>query len=177
MGSDVRNQIIVLLPRLRRFARALSGSADEADDLVQGACERALRSIDSWQPDSRLDSWMFRILRNLWIDQVRRRKAERIADPPDADLEVPGEDGRRTVESRLELAQVRGAIATLPEQQREVLALVCIEDLSYRDAAAVLDVPIGTVMSRLARARQALATRLAEPGSRTPKRATGALER
>jgi RNA polymerase sigma-70 factor, ECF subfamily len=155
--SHVRNQIIVLLPRLRRFARGLSSSVDEAEDLVQGACERALRGIDSWQPSGRFESWMFRILRNLWIDELRRRRTERIVDNPDAGSDLPGEDGRRTVEGRLELAKVRTAMARLPEQQREVLALVCIEDLSYRDAASVLEVPIGTVMSRLARARQALA--------------------
>ena len=125
---------------------------------MQGACERALRAIDSWEPGSRLDSWMFRILRNLWIDELRRKKAERIADGAEVDFEAPGEDGRRTTESRLELMQVRALIAALPAAQREVLALVCIEDLSYREAAEVLQVPIGTVMSRLARARLALAT-------------------
>lgn len=175
MDADVRNQIIVLLPRLRRFARALSGSADEADDLVQGACERALRAIDSWQPGSRLDSWMFRILRNLWIDRLRHMKVESIVTGSDTDLELPGEDGRHTMESRLELARVRAVMATLPDQQREVLALVCIEDLSYRDAAVVLDIPIGTVMSRLARARQALTAALVEHERRMPQRATGAL--
>jgi len=157
MAADVRDEIIVLLPRLRRFARSLCGSADEADDLVQGACERALYAIDSWQPGSRLDSWMFRILRNLWIDQLRRRKVERIAHGSGIGIVAPGEDGVRTAESRLELDHVRARIAALPEHQREVLALVCIEDLSYREAAANLQVPVGTVMSRLARARQTLA--------------------
>ena len=100
---------------------------------------------------------MFRILRNLWIDELRRKKAERIADGAEVDLEAPGEDGRLTTESKLELMQVRALIAALPAAQREVIALVCIEDLSYREAAEVLQVPIGTVMSRLARARLALA--------------------
>ena len=157
MATDVRHDMIALIPRLRRFARALAGSTDDADDLVQGACERALRAIDSWERGSRLDSWMFRILRNLWIDELRRKKAERIADGAEVDLEAPGEDGRLTTESGLELMQVRALIAALPAAQREVLALVCIEDLSYREAAEVLQVPIGTVMSRLARARLALA--------------------
>ena len=80
MATDVRHEMILLLPRLRRFARALAGSREDADDLVQAACERALRAIDSWEPGSRLDSWMFRILRNLWIDQLRRKKSENIAD-------------------------------------------------------------------------------------------------
>jgi RNA polymerase sigma-70 factor (ECF subfamily) len=165
MAADVRREIIVLLPRLRRFARALVGSADEADDLVQGACERALRAIDSWEPGSRLDSWMFRILRNLWIDQMRRKRAERIAHGSSIGPETPGEDGRRVTESRLELKHVRGRIAALPEHQREVLALVCIEDLSYREAAANLQVPVGTVMSRLARARQTLAALTDRPAT------------
>jgi RNA polymerase sigma-70 factor (ECF subfamily) len=172
---DVRHEMILLLPRLRRFARALAGSREDADDLVQAACERALRAIDSWEPGSRLDSWMFRILRNLWIDQLRRRKAENIADRWEGEIEIAGEDGRRTTEGRLELAQVRATIATLPEPQRDVLVLVCIEDLSYREAAAVLDVPVGTVMSRLARARHALNATLAGSGRRFPARAEGAL--
>jgi RNA polymerase sigma-70 factor, ECF subfamily len=175
MPPDVRHQIIALLPRLRRFARALAGSREDADDLVQAACERALRAIDSWEPGSRLDSWMFRILRNLWIDQLRRKRTERIVDQHDGEIDVAGEDGRRTAESRLELAHVRATIATLPQAQRDVLVLVCIEDLSYREAAAVLDVPVGTVMSRLARARHALAAALAGRERQFPARAKGAL--
>jgi RNA polymerase sigma-70 factor, ECF subfamily len=155
MKPDVIRQMIAILPRLRRFARALVRSSDDADDLVQGACERALRAIDSWEPGTRLDSWMFRILRNLWIDQMRKRRMETNAGlDPGQDIE--GEDGRRIVESRRELAEIRSVITRLPEQQREVLALVCIEDMSYRETASILDIPIGTVMSRLARARQAL---------------------
>jgi RNA polymerase sigma-70 factor, ECF subfamily len=173
MATDVRQQMIALLPRLRRFATALAGSRDAADDLVQGACERALRAIDTWEPGSRLDSWMFRIVRNLWIDQLRRRKAEKVVDDPDIGSKVVGEDGRRTAESRLELADVRAAIATLPERQREVLALVCIEDLSYREAAAILEVQIGTVMSRLARARATLAATIDRAGHRTSARVRG----
>jgi RNA polymerase sigma-70 factor (ECF subfamily) len=163
MTNDVRHQIIALLPRLRRFARALCGSAQEADDLVQGACERALRGLGGWQPGTRLDSWMFRILRNLWIDDLRRKKVATLGDETDT---IAGGDGRRDVESRLALAQVRDLILALPEAQREVLVLVCIEDMSYRETAAILDVPIGTVMSRLSRARQALAAGLDDDGAR-----------
>ncbi|MCC6983848.1 MAG: RNA polymerase sigma factor [Bauldia sp.] len=165
MAADIRHQIILLLPRLRRFARGLTGSAAEADDLVQGACERALRAIGSWQPGTRLDSWLFRILRNLWIDDLRRR---RIAVSSEGPIDPPGEDGRTVTEARIDLGRVRERIAELPPAQREVLVLVCIEDLSYREAAAVLDVPIGTIMSRLARARQALAASLGESGASAP---------
>lgn len=162
MAADVRHEMIALLPRLRRFARALARSREDADDLVQAACERGLRAIDSWEPGSRLDSWMFRILRNLWIDQMRRRKNENISHSSDGEVEIAGDDGRRVVEGRIQLAEVRAAISALPEQQRDVLVLICIEDLSYREAAAVLDVPIGTVMSRLARGRLSLAAALGE---------------
>lgn len=166
MTADIEREMVGLLPRLRRFARALSGSSDEADDLVQSACERGLRAIGSWAPGTRLDSWMYRILRNLWIDGVRRRRTGPAFSGGEGVSELIGEDGRRTVEARLELARVRTLISRLPDQQREVLALVCIEDFSYREAADLLDIPIGTVMSRLSRARQALAAELAvAPGS------------
>ena len=156
MASDIRHEIVALLPRRRRFARALTRSADQADDLVQGACERALRSLHTWQPGSRLDSWMFRILRNLWIDGLKRHRTELAVEAEDTP-ELAGEDGRRTMEGRFELARVQAAIAALPEGQREVLVLTCIEDMSYREVADILDIPIGTVMSRLSRARLALA--------------------
>jgi len=170
MASDIGGDIIVLLPRLRRFARGLSRSQDEADDLVQAACERAIRAADSFEPGTRLDSWMFRIIRNLRIDQARRMPMA----PLDDGADPPGEDGRRTVEARLELQDVRAAIAALPDEQREVLLLVCVEDMSYRDAAGILDIPIGTVMSRLARARQALAARQAGNEAR-PQAARGSI--
>lgn len=174
MATDVRHEMIAMLPRLRRFARALARSREDADDLVQAACERGLRAIDSWEPGSRLDSWMFRILRNLWIDQLRRRKHEVVSDLSEDGAEIAGEDGRRVAEGRLELAAVRTAIGTLPEQQRDVLVLVCIEDLSYREAAEVLDVPVGTVMSRLARGRLALSAALSEGRKQNRARAEGA---
>ena len=163
MTDDVRFQIAAMLPRLRRFARGLARSAEEADDLVQGACERALRSIDSW---------MFRIAHNLWIDTLRKKHIDSDADL--SNMDVPGEDGRRTIESRLEWADVRAAIARLPAEQRDVLVLVCIEDASYREAAAILEVPIGTITSRLARARQALAAALTTDEASRPVRAEGA---
>jgi RNA polymerase sigma-70 factor (ECF subfamily) len=154
---DIDGRFIAMLPRLRRFARGLAGSAHAADDLVQEACERALRAQSSWREGTRFDSWMYRILHNLWIDERRRSR------PQAPELEIAqaiGEDGRRVAEARLALDEVRRAIAALPDAQRDVLLLVCVEDVSYREAAEILDVPIGTVMSRLARARMALATGL-----------------
>ena len=151
-----RNGMIALLPRLRAFARSLARNPDAADDLVQATCERALRSIGGFQAGTRLDSWMFRIMRNLWID-THRKTAN--AAPADTLLgDAAGEDGRRTTEANLMLASARAAIERLTEEQRSVLVLVCVEELSYREAAEILDIPIGTVMSRLARARAALVT-------------------
>ncbi len=169
---EIGDEIVAMLPRLRSFALSLARRRDEADDLVQAACERAFGAIDTWQPGTRLDAWMFRILRNLWIDRHRRRRDETSLDD-EAGLSVAGEDGRHTVEVRSTMAAVRAAIDRLPEEQREVLMLVCVEDLSYRDAAEVLEVPIGTVMSRLSRARRALAAALDAPAAQPADRTVG----
>lgn len=148
--------LIALLPRLRRFARALARNDDEADDLVQSACERALRNRDSFVPGTRLDSWMCRIVQNLWIDRCRSAAARAETVEIDDALDLPGSDGRAVTLSRLALAEVRRRVRELPEEQRLVLALVTLEGLSYREAAERLAVPIGTVMSRLSRARRRL---------------------
>jgi RNA polymerase sigma-70 factor (ECF subfamily) len=148
--------MVALLPRLRRFAYALTGSLDEGDDVVQSACERALSRLHQWQPGTRLDSWMFRIVQTTWIDRVRARRV-RAEDADPLLLErQPANDHGPEVEHRLLLARTRAAMAHLPEDQRSVLALVSVDGLSYREAAEALGVPIGTVMSRLARGRARL---------------------
>lgn len=157
MTVDVRLQMVTLLPRLRRFAFSLTGAGDRADDLVQSTCERALRSTDQWVPGTKLDSWMFRIMRNLFIDGIRKTRGEGRPEPIEEAQGALGDDGPRIAEARLTLSAVRRAMGDLPEEYRSVVALVCIEDLSYKEAAAVLDVPLGTVMSRLSRGRQLLA--------------------
>lgn len=153
----VEDLLVAFLPNLRRFAISLCGSRHLADDLVQAACERALSSADRFEPGTRFDAWMFRILRNLWIDHVRRRQTA----GPEQDVterhDLVGQSGEREAEARLTLRSVSQAIDILPGDQREVLLLVCVEELSYRETADVLGVPIGTVMSRLARARIKLA--------------------
>ena len=159
MPHDLRHDLIALLPRLRRFARGLAGAADQADDLVQASVEKALRNLDGFTTGTRMDAWMFRIIRNTWIDTVRARRDTVDYDTEAADT-VLGSDGRRTTEARLHLAEVRRAMASLPEDQRAVLMLVCVEGLRYREVAEVLDIPEGTVMSRLSRARLALADKL-----------------
>ena len=152
MSDSFREELGALLPRLRRFALGLTGDADLADDLVQAGCERALARQHQWQPGTRLDSWMYKIMQNLWIDQMRA-KSEVIPAEPEEIERVPDRDWNRGIEAQLTLAQVMAAMQKLPPQMRSVLALVCIEDQSYREAAETLGVPIGTVMSRLARAR------------------------
>ncbi|WP_421725002.1 RNA polymerase sigma factor [Bauldia sp.] len=156
-------ELIKLLPNLRRFALSLCGSADVADDLVQLTCQKALSNRGSFAAGTRMDAWLFRILRNAWIDIIRKRKTEGATDAVDT-AELVGTDGVAASESRLALGETMAAISRLPEDQREVLVLVCIEELSYKETAAVLDLPIGTVMSRLARARKKLAADLGIDG-------------
>lgn len=156
MDKSTHDALIALLPRLRRFACGLSGSVDDGDDLVQSACERALSRMDQFAPGTRLDSWMFRIVQNVWIDRRRGAKRRGTVVPVESIDDLPGADGVREVEARIELAQVRRAVGDLPDEQREVLMLVTVDGMSYREAATTLDIPIGTVMSRLARARLAL---------------------
>ncbi|MCW5707917.1 RNA polymerase sigma factor [Shinella sp.] len=152
----VPERLVAFLPNLRRFAISLCRSRELADDLVQAACERAILAADSFAPDSRFDAWMFRILRNLWIDHLRRQKTAGPHDDIEEARDVSVPSGEAAAHARMDLAGVTAALQRLPAEQREVLVLVCVEDMSYRDAADVLAIPIGTVMSRLARARKNL---------------------
>jgi RNA polymerase sigma-70 factor (ECF subfamily) len=165
MDRTTHDALIALLPRLRRFAYGLTGSVDEGDDLVQSACERALSRMNQFEPGTRLDSWMFRIMQTVWIDRRRARQRRGISVPIDEIGELHGADGVRDGEARLRLGEVRRAVAKLPEEQRAVLMLVTVDGMSYREAANVLSVPIGTVMSRLARARLALGQSVGQAAS------------
>ena len=150
------HDLLAILPRLRRFAASLSRDRADGDDLCQAALERALKARDQWQPGTRLDSWIYRIMRNLWIDQARaRQRAARTFAPEEAGMNI-GHAGDRDVESHVMLSDVERAMQALPSEQREAIALVAVEGLSYKDAAAVLGVPIGTLTSRLVRGRGAL---------------------
>jgi RNA polymerase sigma-70 factor (ECF subfamily) len=149
------DQLIAVLPRLRRFARGLSGSVADADDLVQAACERALARQHQFQEGTRFDSWMFRIVQTIWIDQVRSRDVRK-EDGDIAEDRLGSDEPARRVEARLALDEVRRALDRLPPDQRTALLLVTVEGLSYKEAAEVVQVPVGTIMSRLARARIAL---------------------
>jgi RNA polymerase sigma-70 factor, ECF subfamily len=167
--DDVRTRMIEFLPRLRRFAYALTRNLEQADDLVQDTCERALARADQWEPGTRLDSWMYRIAQNIWFDQGRAAKVRGVVTDIDAIAELSGSDGRTVTENRLTLASVFKTLATLPRDQQVLVALVCVDGLSYKEAAENLDLPIGTVMSRLARARQAIAAAMTDrpSGQRT----------
>ncbi len=159
-----RRQLVDLLPRLRRFARNLTRRPEDADDVVQIALERALRHFDQWSSERRLDAWMFRIVRNVWIDELRsRRRRDRLFAAEEA-----GEDvGEAPLEALTENLSIQAALACLPEEQRSAVMLVLVEGLSYKEAAEVLEVPVGTLTSRLARGREALQSLLQpnrEPG-------------
>ena len=153
------DQLITVLPRLRRFARGLSGSISDADDLVQAACERALARQHQFEEGTRFDSWMFRIVQTIWIDQIRSRDVRK-EDGDIAQDRLGSEEPVRRAEARLALDEVRRALDCLPPDQRTALLLVTVEGLSYKEAAETVQVPVGTIMSRLARARIALQVHL-----------------
>lgn len=155
--NNFRDQIVALLPRMRRFAYTLTSNREDADDLVQAACERALSRRHQWRPGSRLDSWMFRIIHTQRIDMTRSKRSRSVHVPlEERSFGSTGANGKNKIEASIMLRQVLQAMGQLSESDRAVLALVCIEGLSYKDSAATLGVPMGTVMSRLARARQKL---------------------
>jgi RNA polymerase sigma-70 factor (ECF subfamily) len=156
MPTAIGQDLVALLPRLRRFALVLCRSPSLADDLVQGTCERALANAGSFTPGTRFDAWAFRILRNYWIDHLRRSRTEGMSEDVTVQTHVVGDAGEEPILNKLLLAEVKQIIDAMPTEQREVLLLVCVEDLAYREAAELLGVPIGTVMSRLARARKRL---------------------
>lgn len=163
--EDLRRQLEQFTPRLRRFARALTRSQSDADDLVQSTFERALACLEQWEPGTRLDSWLYRIAQNLWIDQRRAARLRGFTESADAAMQLIGEDGRELNERQLMIRDAMRALEALPEDQQAVLALVSIEGLSYSEASKVLGIPVGTVMSRLARGRRAIAAEvLGTPG-------------
>lgn len=141
------------LPRLRRYARALTGDRHLADDLVQDTLERALARSSLWRQGSKLDAWLLTIMHNLFVNQIRTR-ARQATDALDA---LPVEPAQRAMQTDgLELRDLNAALQALPVEQRAVLLLVTLDERSYEETARILDIPIGTVMSRLSRARDRL---------------------
>ena len=172
----LRQEIVSILPRLRRFARSLAKDVDKADDLVQAACERALTRLAHVRAGSRLDSWLYRIIYTRWIDKMRRGKTRA------AKLVVLADAGRsdgtgKEMGDYLDTAMdIQKAFDTLPAENQAAISLVSVEGYSYEEAASVLNVPVGTVASRVARARTILGKFLAyerRQGLQTTKRHSG----
>jgi len=161
-SSSFDDQLASLLPRLRRFAHSLSRDAADADDLTQATIERALKSRGQWQPGSRLDSWAYRIMRNLWIDTARARSRKSAREAPEEEGLNVGEDAREAMDASLDLQRVMAAMERLPDEQREVVALILVEGFGYREVSEMLGLPIGTVSSRLVRGRTALLAMVGE---------------
>jgi RNA polymerase sigma factor (sigma-70 family) len=156
-----RQSIIEFIPRLRRYARALVGDRYVADDLVQDTLERAWNKFHLWRPGSDLRAWLFTIMHNVFVNQARRRRYE-VEQSID---EVPAVALRATQGDQLELQDVDRALRSLPIEQREVVLLIAVEQLTYEEVGRTLDIPIGTVMSRLSRARERMRQLL---GGQTP---------
>lgn len=160
MSTAFERDLLACVPALRRYALSLCRRSDVADDLVQTCVERALAARARFDPTSKIEPWLFRILRNAWLDIARRTKTRGteidVTETPEAAIH----DGPRATEAVLMLRKTEEAMNRLPDDQREVLHLVCFQDLSYAEAAETLGIPRGTVMSRLARARIALAEKL-----------------
>ena len=155
--EEISERIVELLPRLRRFARSLSRNQHDADDLVQSTVERAWRHLGQLKPGANPASWMFGIMKNAWIDDRRSRgRRGEVALPEDSG----DHPAMNPTDMNASLWSVSEAMGKLPEEQRLAVALVLVEGMSYKEAAALLDIPMGTLTSRLARGRTALAAAL-----------------
>jgi RNA polymerase sigma-70 factor (ECF subfamily) len=165
MENRLQQQLVELLPRLRRFAYGLAGSADKGDELLQAACERALAKSAQWRPDSRLDHWMFRIIRNIRIDDLRSHSIQKRGMEKITPIYEETYDGRYVLDSHIAAEEVRQAMQRLTEDHRMVLLMVGVEGYAYKEVAEILEIPMGTVTSRLIRARRALLKELSEQGS------------
>lgn len=163
MHDDTRD-IVIHIPRLRRYARALTGDRARADDLVQDTLERAIVNFQLWRAGSNLRAWMFTIMHNLFVNQLRAQPAGSSDEWNDEANRVAV---RPTQSDQLEVRDLQAALLRLPQEQREVLLLVGLEQLSYSETAGILGVPAGTVMSRLSRARAHLRRVLEVDSSRS----------
>ena len=155
--------MVELLPRLRRFARSLTGDPDRADDLVQQACERALNRFHQLREGTRMDSWLYRIIYTRWIDRIRRINT-RNANLKSYAVKTESVTGTEPQTDLIaEMMDLRDSLGAIPDENRAALSLICIEGLSYAEASIVLNVPHGTVASRVARARAMLTDRMEKP--------------
>jgi len=149
---DARDRLIACIPRLRRYARALVGDRARADDLVQDTMERGWKHLADWRRDGDMRAWLFGIMHNLYVDQMRRPGL--VTEELSEDMPVLHKVDELT--DNMALDDLEAGLRALPDEQRETLLLVVLEDMSYEEVAIALGVPIGTVMSRLSRARQRL---------------------
>ena len=163
MAAFTAAEIEALIPRLRRFARALTGSREAADDLTQDTLERAWVKRELWQAGTNLRAWLFAVMHGVFVNGVRRARVTESLDGPDG-AGADRADAAASAETEIAVRDLRQALLRLPDEQREVVLLVGLEQLSYAEAAEVLGVPMGTVMSRLARGRERL-RRLIEEGA------------
>ena len=148
-----RTRLVAFLPRLRRFCHGLCGHRDGGDDLLQATVERALARRELWQDGTSLENWMMRMASNLNIDRIRAQRVRGIPVDVEEAFDLPGEDELARLEFRSELEAVRSALEAMPAELRAVMSAVVLDGQSYREAADILAIPIGTVMSRLSRAR------------------------
>jgi len=163
LTKNRQQELVEVLPNIRRFAMSLAGSLADADDLLQSTVERLLtRGIPD---DAAVLPWSLRVCKNLWIDELRSQKVRRDATTEPAVIGEQVEDGERKLHGEMTLQEVQDVLQSMSDEHRMVLELVAVEGFSYKEAAAALEIPVGTVMSRLARARTALLERSGfEPG-------------
>ena len=152
--------MVALLPRMRRFAIGLAGNVTDADDLLQSAVEKALMKISQFERGTRLESWLFRIIQTTWIDSRRRAYRREVGMEAEIIEHLPSAVPPDESETRYSLKDVQKALAQLPDEQRSTALLVLVEGYSYEEAASMTGVPIGTVMSRISRARRSMAASL-----------------
>jgi RNA polymerase sigma-70 factor (ECF subfamily) len=152
VNADDDHQLLSWLPRLRRYARALVGNRDDADDLVQDTLERAWNKSGLWQGVADMRAWLFGIMHNLHVDGVRRPRVATV----DLDEHTPEVPVAPTQGERLAVLDLQAALDQLPVEQKEIILLVALEDMAYADVAKALGIPLGTVMSRLSRGRERL---------------------
>jgi RNA polymerase sigma factor (sigma-70 family) len=155
-AATMKEQLLALLPALRRFAWSLTNSVHDADDLLQNTVERLL--VKGMPDDADLNKWAFTVCRNLWVDECRSRKVRGAVTWDLNEHDVVTVDGEKDMQLKIEVAQINALLQQLPEEQHLVLSMVTVQGLSYQETADALGIPLGTVMSRLARAR----TRLVE---------------
>lgn len=163
MAEDIKSELILILPKLKRFAMVMTRSAPDADDLVQDACLRTIANADKWDREQPLDRWVFRIMRHLWIGEIRKRQVRMgngqvAADSSDELVQT------ETAEHILAASQLKDQVAALPGELAGLLMTVSVEGYTYAEAATLFEIPVGTVMSRLHRARKILAENLTPAG-------------